>query len=77
MIFVGGRAIAVCFRIATPSSSDLDTEATAREDAVHAAFRETLRTVDFTRYVTYCERLLLGTLLLISSILFMAFFVCR
>jgi hypothetical protein len=76
IIFVGGRATAVCFRIATPPSSDLDTEAAAREDPVHAEFRETLRKVDFTRYVTYCERLLLlGTLFLIASMLFMAFFV--
>ena len=76
IIFVGGRATAVCFRIATPPTLNLDSEAAASEDPVHAEFRESLRKVDFTRYVTYCERLLLlGTLFLMASMLFMAFFV--
>jgi hypothetical protein len=77
VILVAGRATALCFRIATPPTSQMDIAGlTAHEDEMHAEFRESLRTVDFTRYVTYCERLLLlGTFFLIGSILFLAFFV--
>jgi len=76
VIIVGGRATAVCFRIATPPTSHIDVEAAAPEDPAHAVFRETLRRVDFTRYITYCERLLLlGTFFLLASMLFMAFFI--
>jgi hypothetical protein len=77
LIVVAGRATALCFRIATTPTSQIDIEGLAApEDEIHAEFREALRKVDFTRYVTYCERLLLlGTFFLIVSMLFMAFLV--
>jgi hypothetical protein len=67
VIIVGGRATSLCFRIAATPKPETDPEV--------ADFREGLRHVDFARYIAYCERLqLAGTMFLLLSILFIAFF---
>ncbi|KAG6907973.1 hypothetical protein DXG01_006698 [Tephrocybe rancida] len=66
IIVVGGRATALCFRLAARLPDDIDVEANTRT-------RE-LAAVDFYRYVRYCEHLqLLASITLLGFFLFLAY----
>ncbi|RDB27527.1 hypothetical protein Hypma_003839 [Hypsizygus marmoreus] len=65
VIVVGGRAAALCFRLAAVARSPSQVEAN-----IIADFKD----INFYRYITYCNRLqLIGAMLLLSSFLFLTF----
>ncbi|RDB27491.1 hypothetical protein Hypma_003840 [Hypsizygus marmoreus] len=70
VIVVGGRAAALCFRLAAATSH---TTSSARRQA-HADLISHMKEVDFYRYTKYCDQLqLIGAIVLLSAFLLLAF----
>ncbi|KAF9458181.1 hypothetical protein BDZ94DRAFT_1271445 [Collybia nuda] len=78
VIIVGGRAWALCFRLAAGCDTSLDLEAASQDQKSNSEYAwdhiDRYRKIPFYRYVAYCERVqLIGTLLLLISMLLMQF----
>lgn len=71
VIIAGGRAAALCMRLASVDRRSPDRIEAQADDTKRIA---ELRNVDFGSYVTHCERLqLFGAIILLTSFLFLSF----